>query len=220
MSIEQDNRKRYDLDPTMLGFLCQTEARCELMDYILAEISNGRLEPRMTGQIMEDTELSRNSVTEHIGLFVEMKLLKASETQKKFTQYTPIEGNTYEVLQWLNDALQTVRGESINKGTAITHLYGSGSRRILVDFFTYLGMDYREEGIDPRDDPLTKRELYQKSGVTRKTIISEIDLLVEYGIVKEDTEFTYPRYYPHIDGPIFDEIVEANEMLIRAFNAS
>jgi len=218
MSVRGGRREKIAEEPTMIGFLCGTQARRTLLEYLLTEIAAENTDERMTGDIMDDAGLSRNSVTSHLELFVQIGLVTTSEGNK-FTWYTPTAGSAWELLTDLNQILAT-EGEHDDEHTALTTLYGSDSRRILTDFFVYLGLDHSEDDTDPSTEPLTKKELYEESGVTRKTIISEIDTLVTYGIVEEDTTHSYPRYYPAINSIPFRTLVETNDSLIRAFESN
>ena len=88
------------------------------------------------------------------------------------------------------------------------YLYESDARQVLTDFFLTLGTQW-EEG----DTPLTKQDIIDRTGLTRKTIIEHIGPLVTMGIVCVTDGDGWDRYYPAVDNEGFWKVVEANNEL-------
>lgn len=204
-----DTRDQFDGHPTVVGMFCQTDIRRTLLRYFLTEIAKEHTHKRTTGDIIDDTGVSRNSVRNHIDLFIESGLVIEHDADQQFTHYEPnTDSDVFTIFRDCDEILSEATNRDVGSdvGVHLTDLYGSDSRRILTDFFFYLGDEWDET----ENDPLTKKDIHRNSGVTRKSIIKEIDVLIEYNIVDEDMEFTYPRYRPYTGSLQFRYLRDAN----------
>jgi len=88
-------------------------------------------------------------------------------------------------------------------------LYASEARQLLTDFFLKL---------DETDQPLTKQDIIDQTGLQRKTVIEHIDVLVALGIVNENDEHRWTRYKPAIEKAPYQAVLEANYVLAEYYN--
>lgn len=202
---------------TYVGSLCRQQSRRTLLDYFYDQwMNNG--EWHTTGDIMEATGLARTSVTENIELFLDTNLVESkSDDKRKHPLYRPVANSaTFKAIQQTNEVLNHATDSSHDGGEMpLTDLYGGSSRAKLVDYFIHTGIEWSED-----DEPLTKVDVYEGSSVTRKSIIEEIDTLINYEIVVVDESFSYPRYEPAKESEAFQKVVSLNELLDETISNS
>lgn len=90
-------------------------------------------------------------------------------------------------------------------------LYQTEGRGRLVDFFLTLGYKWSEE-----EEPLTKTEIMEETGLQRKTVIKHIDFLVDVEIVKVTEGGRWQRYAPAIESSNFKSLLMTNCQLAQS----
>jgi len=203
-------------NPTFIGKLCESKQSRRMLRYFLTlGMTEGDVERRVTDSIEDDgVDTTRTTFNKHIDVFVEMGIVERLG-EKRYVRYKPdIESASFQKLVEVDDLLRSYTSKDVGGkvGSALTDLYGGESRRILTDYFIRLGVESDEYEL------MSKSGIYEDTGVARKTIIDNIDVLVEYGILYEDTEFSYSRYKPDPDSDTFNGLVETNIALVEAFD--
>lgn len=202
-----------ETEPTILGHLCGATARRKLLVFLLDKIESGGEEAYRTGELMEAVDVSRNSIRTHLDVFTKTGLLSEVETDGRFTKYRPTDNLVATVLIDCDEVLrETGVCVTATTGAALTDLYDGEARTKLTDYVIHLARDWDEDS-----DPLTKMDIHETTGVTRKSIVKEIDTLVAYNLLTEDTEYEYPRYVPALDSEqlsiLYDGNVAINDYL-------
>jgi len=202
--------------PTFIGKLCESKVSRRMLRYFLTLGMTEAEVEQMVIDIIEDknVDTSRTTFNKHIDAFVKMGVVERVG-EGRYARYKPaVESYSFNELVRANDLLRSYASRDVGGevGGALTDLYGGESRRILTDYFIRLGV----ESVD--HELMSKSGIYDDTGVARKTIIDNIDVLVEYGILYEDTEFSYSRYRPDPDSNTFKGVVEANVALVEAYD--
>lgn len=91
------------------------------------------------------------------------------------------------------------------------YLYESDARQILVDFFLELGTDWDKDD----DEPLTKKDIMERTGLSRQAIIDHIEVLETLGVVTSTDGKRWERYYPNVESDAFNALHAANNELYR-----
>lgn len=202
----------YDGAPSYVGELCRTDSRRALLEFVYERWKEGDDSWLRVNDLIEETGLSRNAVIQNREFLIDVELVETSENGR-FTQYRPSDSESMRAVESANEELEATseRDQRRGGGIALTDLYGSESRQRLADFFLWCGLEWDAA----EDEPLTKSDVHEMSGVTRKSIVKHIDVLVDYGIVDVNIEHTYDRYKPAVKSPSFDALIQTNETLAQ-----
>lgn len=92
--------------------------------------------------------------------------------------------------------------------SCLRYLYESGARQQLTDFFLGLAGHWDEDS-----DPLSKKDLVEKTGMQRKSVIAHIDSLIEMGVVKKVEGSRWDRYAPNVGEEPYEVLLYANNVL-------
>jgi hypothetical protein len=97
--------------------------------------------------------------------------------------------------------------------SALHKLYDSDARQILVDYFLQVGTMWEED-----DEPLSKADIVEATGLDRRSIGTHIDVLIEFGIagVTDNEDTRWERYYPSTESDSFWALLNANNELIKS----
>lgn len=102
------------------------------------------------------------------------------------------------------------RDDIIDYPSPVHDLYRTDSRQTLADFFIKIGDEWNGGA-----KSLSKSEIMEKTGLTRRSIIDHIGTLIELGIVEVVEGDRYNRYKPAIDNPAYEALHAANEELYK-----
>lgn len=97
--------------------------------------------------------------------------------------------------------------------SALHYLFKSEGRQILVDYFLDVATEWEED-----DEPLTKADIIDATGLDRRSIGKHIDVLIEFGLVEttDNEDSRWDRYYPNVDSDVLWAMHNLNNELIKA----
>jgi len=210
--------ERYRLaeNPTFIGKLCESKVSRRILRHFLSlGVVDGDVKQRVIDIVEhEDVDTSRTTFNKHAHVFVKMGVIE-QVGEGRYVRYKPaVDSPSFNELVRVDDLLRSYSRRNVGGevGAALTDLYGGESLGILTDYFIRLGVEEDDHEL------MSKNQIHKQTGVARKTIIDNIDILVEYGILYEDEQFSYSRYKPNPDTDPFKGIVEANVALVEAFD--
>lgn len=193
---------------TYITRLYETQGQRRLLAYF-AEGNGGW---QTAGDIAGASDLSRPAIADEIEFLVLAGLVE-SKDERRFTRYRlSRDGAPYAAVQATNEALAgTASTPPEHDGTPLALLYGTQTRRELVDLFLEVGVSWSDG-----DDPLSKRELTTHCSGDWSTIRDEMEVLHAYAIAAESDGFGYSRYIPRDESQPFRRLLRLNEALAAA----
>lgn len=91
----------------------------------------------------------------------------------------------------------------------VRELYSSEARQILADYFINIALEWDEE----EDEPLTKQDIIDATGVGRVAVMDHLPTLERMGLVNSTEGKRWERYYPNTESDVIAALHVANEEL-------
>jgi hypothetical protein len=188
--------------------LYETRTRRQLVEHF----AEGEGSWQTAGNIASARDLSRPVIADGVEFLVLAGLVN-SKNERRFTQYQLARDSApYAAVKAANRALAGAASPPPeHNGTPLALLYGSKTRRELVDLFLEAGVGWTDD-----DDPLSTRGLTTHCGGDWSTIGDEMELLHAHAIAAENDGFGYSRYLPRVESQPFQRLLRLNEALAAA----